>query len=72
MILVNLLRPFHATIQRRGIILRNPDNCLQEEEDVSDEAEFSVNGGEVRGAVGEFVVFDDYEGGEEGEGGEGV
>lgn len=49
--------------------MREANESLEHEEDECDEPELPVDGGEVRGGVGEFVVFDYDEGGEEGEGG---
>lgn len=69
MIFVYRLRIRLAAVEAGGVKLRQPDDSLQHEEAEGDEAELAVHGGEVWCPVGEFVVFDDDEGGEEGEGG---
>lgn len=69
MILVNTLRVIHAPEHTRDVILCDAHDGLQEEENVGDQAEDGVGGFEVCAAVGDFVVFDDDEGGEEGEDG---
>lgn len=72
MILVDLLCVSHAAEDGRGVELCDANGGLDEEEDIGDEAEDGVRGLEVRAAVGDFVVFDDDEGGEEREDGGGV
>ncbi len=69
MILVDALRSLRAPEYTRGIILGDADDRLKEKEDVGDEAEDGVRGLEVCAGVGDLVVFDDDEGGEEGEDG---
>lgn len=69
MVLVDGLGVVHAPEHTRRVVLRYPDNGLQEEEDVGDEPEDGVWGLEMRATVGDLVVFDDDEGGDEGEDG---
>ena len=69
MILVDTLRSLRAPEYTRGIVLGDADDRLQEEEDVGDEAEDGVGGFEMCAGVGDLVVFDDDEGGKEGEDG---
>ena len=68
-VFVNGLGIVHAPVDAGGVVLRYAHDGLDGKEDVGDEAEDAVGGGEVGGAVGEFVIFDDYECGEEGEDG---
>lgn len=65
-VLVDGLGVIYASVDARGVVLRYAHDGLDGEEDVCDETEDAVWGGEVGGAVGEFVVFDYDEGGEEG------
>ena len=65
-ILVNGFGIIHTAIDARGIVLCYSDDSLDSEENVCDEPKDAVWGGEVGSRMGKFVVFDDYEGGEEG------
>ena len=62
MIFPHLLRIIHAPIQRGREILCHPYRGLDEEEDVSDQTQDAVDGGEVR--VAPLVVLDHDEAGE--------
>lgn len=66
-VLVDFLGVVDATEQGRDVVLGDSDDGLEEEEDVGDEAKDGVRGLEVVAAVGDFVVFDHDEGGDEGE-----
>ena len=66
-VLVNGFGIIHTSIDARGIVLRYSHDSLDSEEDVCDEPKDAVRGGEMGGSMGKFVVFDDYEGGEEGQ-----
>ena len=65
-VLVNGFGIIHTSIDARGIVLRYSHDSLDSEEDVCDEPKDAMGGGEVGRPMGKFVVFDDYEGGEEG------
>ena len=65
-ILVDGFGIIHTSIDARGIVLCYSDDSLDSEENVCDEPKDAVWGGEVGPRMGKFVVFDDYEGGEEG------
>ena len=65
-VLVNGFRVIHTSIDARGIVLRYSHDSLDSEEDICDEPKDAVWGGEMGASMGKFVVFDDYEGGEEG------
>lgn len=65
-VLVNSFGVIHTSIDARGIILGYSHNSLDGEEDVCDEPKDAVGGGEMGSRMGKLVVFDDYEGGEEG------
>ena len=69
MILPHRLRVLHAPVHGREVVLRDAHDGLDEEDDVGDEAKDGVRGLEVRAGVGDLVVFDDDEAGEEGEDG---
>jgi hypothetical protein len=69
-VLVQLLRILHTAVQRRHEVLSNPDDGLDEDEDVGDEPEDGVRGHEVRAAVADLVVLDYDEAGESGEEGD--
>ena len=70
MVLVQLLRILHPAVQRRHKVLSDPDDGLDEDEDVCDEPEDGVRGHEVRAAVADLVVLDYDEAGESGEEGD--
>lgn len=57
MILIQTLRILYPSIQPWSEVLRNPYECLQDEEDVRDEPENRVRRFEMCPIVGEFVVF---------------
>ncbi len=63
MILPHRLRVVHAPIYSWEVVLRDSDHCLDEENDVGDEAQDRMGTLEV--VVGAFVVFDDDEAREE-------
>lgn len=63
MVLPQRLRVVHAPINSREVVLRDPNYCLDEEDDVGDDAQDGMGTLEV--VVGAFVVFDDDEAGEE-------
>lgn len=65
-VLVDGFGVIHASVDARGVVLRYTHDGLDTEEDVCDEAEDAVWGGEVGAVVGEFIVFDYDEAGEEG------
>ena len=67
MVLVHRLCIIHVPEHARDIVLRDTDQGLEDEKDVGDEAEDGVRGAEVGATVGNFVVFDYDEAGEEGE-----
>lgn len=67
MILVHRLSIVDAAEHHWHVVLRDADEGLHDEEDVGDQAEDGVRGAEVLAAVGDFVVFDYYEAGDEGE-----
>lgn len=56
----------HTSIDARGVILRYPHNSLDSKDNVCNESEDAVRGGEVCAGVGELVVLDYYESGKEG------
>ena len=70
MVLVQLLRILHTTIQRGHKVLRDSHDRLDEDQDVGDESEDSVWGDEVGAAVADLVVFDHDQAGESGEQGD--
>lgn len=65
MILPHRLRVVHAPIYSREVVLRDSNYCLDEENDVGDEAQDGMGTFEVCAIVGDFVVFDDDEAREE-------
>ena len=65
-ILINGFGIIHTSIDAWGIVLRYSNDSLDSEEDVCDEPKDAVWGGEMGASMGKFVVFDDYEGREEG------
>lgn len=69
MILVHALRILHTAIQRRHKVLREPDERLDQQQDVGDEPQDGVRGLEMRPLVCEFVDLDDHEAGDGGGGG---
>ncbi len=69
MILVDALSLVRAPEYTGCIVLGDADDRLDEEENVCDETEDGVRGFEVRARVGDLVVFDDDEGGNEGQNG---
>lgn len=69
MVLVDALGIFRATEETGSVILSDTHNGLEEEEDVGDETQDGVRGFEVCAVVGDLVVFDDDEGGDESENG---
>ena len=70
--LINPLRLIHASIQPREIKLRNPHNTLNCKQYIRNQSQYRVGRDEMCASVGDFVIFDYYEGGEEGEDGGGV
>lgn len=69
MILVDALGLLRAPEYTGCVILGDADDGLNEEENVSDETEDGVRGYEVRAGVGDLIVFNDDEGGNEGQNG---
>ena len=69
MILVDALGLLRAPEYTGCIVLGDADDGLKEEENVSDETQDGVRGYEVRAGVGDLIVFDDDEGGNEGQNG---
>lgn len=67
MVLVDRLGVVDASEDRRDVVLGDADEGLEDEEDVGEQAEDGVRGAEVLAVVGDFVVFDDDEAGDEGE-----
>jgi len=65
MILPHRLRVIHAPIYSREVVLRDSNYCLDEENDVGDQAQDGMGTFEVCAIVGDFVVFDDDEAREE-------
>ena len=65
-VLVNRFGVIYTSIDARGIVLRNAHDSLDIEENVCDEPKDAVWGGVMGSRMGKFVVFNDYEGGEEG------
>lgn len=68
MVLVDGLGVVDAAEEAGDVVLRDADQGLQDEDDVGDQADDAVGGVEMWGAVGEFVIFDDDQAGDEGEG----
>ena len=67
MVLPYCLRIVHATIQAREVILRDANDSLDGEDDVSDEPEDGVRGLEMRAAVRDLVILDYDKAGDEGQ-----
>ena len=66
-VLVNGFGVIHTSIDARGIVLRYSHDSLDSEEDVRDKPEDAMGRGKMGASMGKLVVFDDYEGGEEGQ-----
>ena len=67
MVFVYRLRVINASEHRRDIVLRYPDQGLDDEEYVGDQAQNGVWGLEVLAAVRDLVVFDYDEASDESE-----
>jgi len=69
MILPHRLRVIHAPIYSWEVVLRDPNYCLNKENDIGNQAQNGMGTFEVCAIVGDFVVFDDDEASEETEDG---
>lgn len=69
MIFVDALGLLRAPEYTRSIVLGDADDRLKEEEDVSGETEDGMGRFEVRAGVGDLIVLDDDESGNEGKNG---
>ena len=70
MVLVDRLGVIHATIEAREVVLRYTYQCLQHEKNIRNQPQNRVRRDEMPvSAIGDFVVLDDDEAGEEGEDG---
>lgn len=67
MVLIHRLCIIDTAEQGGKVVLRDTDQGLDDEEDVGDEPEDGVRRAEVLAAVGNFVVFDYDEAGDEGQ-----
>ena len=68
-VFVNSLGIIHASVDAWSVVLGYSHDSLDSEEDVRNESQDAVWGGEVEGTMGKFVVLDYDECGEEGENG---
>lgn len=64
--LVQALGIVHASIQLRHVVGCKPDQCLDGEQDVSDESENGMCGHKMCAVVRELVVLDDNQAGDQG------
>lgn len=72
MVFVDALGIFYGPKDRWGVKLRDPDDGLQEEQDVGNNAKDGMGGFEVHARMRDFIVLDHYEAGDKGEGAGGV
>lgn len=70
--LVQLLGVVLAAVESGREVLRQTHHRLDQDQDVSYQAEDRVGRDEVGAVVGDFVVFDDYEAGDGRQEGDGV